>query len=52
METTVDARKVVQYLALRGGNELVHLVAYGAKAELDSAITAVSTIAESVAIRK
>jgi hypothetical protein len=52
MEASIDARKVVQYLAVRGGNELVHLVAYGAKAELDSAMTAVTAIVESVAIRK
>jgi len=52
MEATVDARKVVQYLAVRGGDELVHLVAYGTMAELDSAMAAVSTIAESVAVRK
>jgi hypothetical protein len=52
MEATVDARQVVQYLAVKGGNELVHLVAYGAKAELDSVMTAVTAIAESVAIRK
>jgi hypothetical protein len=52
MEATIDARKVVQYLAVRGGDELVHLVAYGTKAELDSAMTAVSAIAESVAFRK
>jgi hypothetical protein len=52
MEATIDSRKVVQYLAVMGGNELVHLVAYGATAELDSAMTAVTTIAESVAVRK
>lgn len=52
MEATIDARKAVQYLAVMGGNELVHLVAYGAAAELDSAMTAVTAIAESVAVRK
>ena len=52
MEATIDARKVVQYLTVRGGDELVHLVAYGSKAELDGAMTAVSAIAESVAIKQ
>jgi hypothetical protein len=50
MEATIDARKVVQYLTVRGGDDLVHLVAYGEKGELDSAMTAVSAIAESVAL--